>query len=796
MPKLNKTIKNNNTKISKIFLKPISLSIIKDINKYSQNSEFFEFLGRKPHQTLAETKNYIKLLLDRAKNGYEFGEAYYWGIHLKSNNKCIGTFGLIGIDWKNKTAQIAKGISFNYWGTGIIYELYYLIYQFSFKHLKLKKLYSITSEKNMRNIISLQKSCFTIGKKINKYKTSTGIILKNIVRLEIDNKDVEYKCKIVESIFLRKYSSSLTNIDLKKLKSITNNHSKFPNNELKNVISVLDTESVNQIDFVEKLEKKFCEIFKVKYAIACNSGTSGLHASLASLDLKKDDEVIVPALTVVMDSYAAIHQNAIPVFADVDEDTFLINENSLKKLITKKTKAIIVVSLQGAPVNINPILKIAKKNKITVIEDNAQDFGGKYQNKISGTNGDIGVWSFENKKHLSGATEGGIITTNNKMLAEKIRKFAGIGYKNMTAVGGRTSLNISTVQDPDYERFDTIGLNYRMPQIVAAVCFGQLENYKAIVNRRIKVAKLFRKSINKCDWLIEQKTNKKTIHTHYTFAVKYLGNEKFNISWKKFYNFYKSLGGDGFYGACVCPHKEPSLKKYFRTNNYKMKINTPVAERIQKQIMQFKTNYRNIEVAEEKTLILKKVITIINNNFQLKKILFKNHILKNLKLIDLNYKYLNDFYEYSSDKKFYKHLEYDVFNSKSVAKDYLSKLIDRSNEINSKWWFIFDKNEKKVIGTFGIINIDFSDNSCEIAYGVSSKYSGRGIATQVTSYIVNVIFEKLKFNRIYAITHEKNIASIKMLKKCNFVKEKIIKSSFVKNNKISDNLLFSIVQNK
>ena len=143
--------------------------------------------------------------------------------------------------------------------------------------------------------------------------------------------------------------------------------------------------------------------------------------------------------------------------------------------------------------------------------------------------------------------------------------------------------------------------------------------YKAIVDRRRKVAKLFRKPINKCDWLIEQKTNKKTIHTHYTFAVKYLGNEKFNISWKKFYNFYKSLGGDGFYGACVCPHKEPSLKKYFRTNNYKMKINTPVAERIQKQIMQFKTNYRNIKVAEEKTLILKKVIAIINNNFQLKK---------------------------------------------------------------------------------------------------------------------------------------------------------------------------------
>ena len=97
---------------------------------------------------------------------------------------------------------------------------------------------------------------------------------------------------------------------------------------------------------------------------------------------------------------------------------------------------------------------------------------GKYKNKLSGFSGDIGVWSFENKKHLSGASEGGIISTNNKKLAERIRKFAGIGYKNMSADGGRTSLSIEEVQDPNYKRFDTIGLNYRMPQIVAAVAFS------------------------------------------------------------------------------------------------------------------------------------------------------------------------------------------------------------------------------------------------------------------------------------------------------------------------------------
>ena len=106
-----------------------------------------------------------------------------------------------------------------------------------------------------------------------------------------------------------------------KIIQIKKKISKFPNNELKYILNVIDSENNLEI-YTEKLEKKFCKIFKTKFAIACNSGTSGLHASLAALNLKKSDEVIVPALTVVMDSYAAIHLNAKPIFADVDENNF------------------------------------------------------------------------------------------------------------------------------------------------------------------------------------------------------------------------------------------------------------------------------------------------------------------------------------------------------------------------------------------------------------------------------------------------------------------------------------------
>ena len=390
----------------------------------------------------------------------------------------------------------------------------------------------------------------------------------------------------------------------KKINQIKSKFGKFNSTEIENVMNVLD--SSTNIDYVKKLEKLFCRVFKVKYSIACNSGTSGLHSALASLDLKKNDEVIVPGLTVVMDAYAAIHAGAKPVFADVDEETYLITAENIKKKITKKTKAIIVVSLQGLSVDIDPIMKLAKKNKLYVIEDNAQDMLGKYKGKMAGTNGDIGIWSFENKKHLSGATEGGIISTNNKKLATKIRKFAGIGYKNMTATGGRTSLSISKVQDPNYERFDTIGLNYRMSQIVAAVCYAQLKNAKKIVRRRKRVAEYFRNAIKNSKSLIEQLKPKGRDHTHYTFSARYF--EKKNFKWKDLYNSYKSKTGHGFYGACVCPHLEPSIRSQLKTS----KGTLPVSEKIQKQIIQFKTNYRDLREAKKNANVLKKILEKID----------------------------------------------------------------------------------------------------------------------------------------------------------------------------------------
>ena len=391
-------------------------------------------------------------------------------------------------------------------------------------------------------------------------------------------------------------------------------HGKYTDKELGYVIKVLNKgkPTGNFESWTQALEATFSKKLGIKYAIACNSGTSGLHAAIIAAGVKPGDEVISPGLTVIMDSYAIIHAGATPVFADVNENTQNIDPEDFRNKITAKTKAVIVVSLQGLPVDMDPILEIAREHNIIVIEDSAQTLLGRYKGRYAGTIGDIGVFSFENKKHITSGSEGGMIVTNDENIAVKARKFAGIGYKHLTATTGRTSLAMSTVQDPNYERFDTIGLNYRMNEVSAAVGLGQLERVEEIVNKRQEVATLFRAAIQNCTWLIEQEVPSGSVHSHYTFSAQYYQELNNNTPWKEIYNKYISMGGDGFYAACKVPYLEPVFKNLMVNGISYKKGLCPKAELIQPRIMQFKTNYRNLRVAEIKAEILAGVISSYN----------------------------------------------------------------------------------------------------------------------------------------------------------------------------------------
>lgn len=392
---------------------------------------------------------------------------------------------------------------------------------------------------------------------------------------------------------------------------------KYLGNEMKYLKKVLQTEnwSATSGSWNQALEREFARKFGAKYAIAVNSGTSTLHAALEAAGVRPGDEVISPALTVIMNTTATIHANAVPVYADIDPRTFTIDPKDIAKKITARTKAIISVAIYGLPCDMDQIMKIARDNDLVVIEDNAQCFLSKYKGRTTGTIGHMASYSFENTKHIS-CGEGGMIITDNEKYAEMVRKISGHGFKNLRAEEGRIRLNQDVFQSPNYKRHDEIGWNYRLPEFNAAIALAQLERIDELIELRIKSADLFIEVMSECDYLIPQKVPQGYMNSYYTLGVIYEGKDAVGVSWENFRKAYIEAGGDGIYGAWSVPYLEPVIaeRKFVKRcpwvydNVRYWNGLCPVAEAIQPKIMQFKTNYRDLALAKRKAKALAGVI--------------------------------------------------------------------------------------------------------------------------------------------------------------------------------------------
>ena len=410
-------------------------------------------------------------------------------------------------------------------------------------------------------------------------------------------------------------------IDL--IDSIQDPHGKYCGNELYYLAQVLDWDNYSEKEpFTLRFEREFAKKVGVEFAIGHNSGTSTLHSSLSAASIGSGDEVIMPAQSVLMNPLSALHNNAIPVFADLNEETFNIDPKDVEKKITARTKAIQVVHMHGLPADMDEIMKIAKKNNLIVIEDSAQCMLGYYKGNIAGTIGHMGSWSFETKKTLS-TGEGGMVTTDIEEFGTRIRKNAGLGYKILTARAPLKKILPEEFQDPEYKRHDTLGWNYRLNEITSALGLAQLERIEQLVEKRQKCAEYFLEAVSGCDWIIPQKVPDGYVNSYYTFSVRYLGAELIGKSWKDFYYEYKKNGGDGFYGGVAVSYQEPTMseKEFIKSGYFDSTYKDlftyydgmcPIAEKVQSQMMSFKTNYRDIEEAKLQASILKNVIHSIS----------------------------------------------------------------------------------------------------------------------------------------------------------------------------------------
>ena len=268
---------------------------------------------------------------------------------------------------------------------------------------------------------------------------------------------------------------------------------------------------------VRKLEDKLKIFTGSKYCISTSSGTDGLLLALKSLNLKSDDEVIIPDFAYVSPAEVAALLKLKIKFVDVDYDTFLMDPINLKKNITKKTRVIVVVSLFGQCPNFTEIKKIIGKKKITLIEDAAQSFGAKYKNQRSCNIADISVTSFFPTKTLGSFGDGGAVFTNNKKIYKKIFYLRNHGQSKKKYI------------------HEYVGLNARLDTIQAAILLVKLNKIKKLLNLRNLKAK---------NYLLKLKNNKKIIlpkisKNNYSSFAQFTIKTKFRKKLIKIFKFYK-----------------------------------------------------------------------------------------------------------------------------------------------------------------------------------------------------------------------------------------------------------------
>lgn len=273
-------------------------------------------------------------------------------------------------------------------------------------------------------------------------------------------------------------------------------------NERKYVLDCLKTNWISSIGkYINLFEKRFSEYIGTKHAITCSSGTTALHLALLALGIKKEDEVICPVFTYIATANSILYVGAKPIFIDCEQSIWNIDSTKIEERITKKTKAIIITHLYGHPCDIDPILKIAKKYNLYIIEDSAEAIGSKYKEKMCGSFGDIATFSFYGNKIIT-CGEGGMIVTNDNELAKKVVLLKSQGMDSNKRYW-----------------FSILGYNYRMTNIQAAIGLAQLENIEKFILKRREIAKIYNYCLKDIEGITFPIEKDYAFHSYWMYSV-------------------------------------------------------------------------------------------------------------------------------------------------------------------------------------------------------------------------------------------------------------------------------------
>jgi perosamine synthetase len=282
---------------------------------------------------------------------------------------------------------------------------------------------------------------------------------------------------------------------------------------------------------VKNLEKKFSNYFSVPYSVSSNSATSSLHSAVLALGVSPGDQVIVPPYTMSASATCVLFAGGTPVFCDIDDQIFCIDPKSVESLINKSTKGIVAVNLFGHPAKLKELRKIADKYKIFLLEDNSQAPGAKIGNKFAGTIGDVGVFSFNRHKTMQSG-EGGMAICKDKKVALKLQLIRNHGEVIVSDMGLKNKSDL----------YNTVGLNFRMTEMEAAVASCQLSKLDVLNAKRIKLANYLTNELNNIDGIEPPKVFNNYTHVYYFYPIKF--NEKvLGLSRDK---FAEAMSAEGF----------------------------------------------------------------------------------------------------------------------------------------------------------------------------------------------------------------------------------------------------------
>lgn len=351
--------------------------------------------------------------------------------------------------------------------------------------------------------------------------------------------------------------------------------------DIQAVVDVMRSDYLTCGPKIRELEEKLCRITGAKYAVVCSNGTAALHIAALAAGIKKGDEVITTPITFAASANCALYCGATPVFADINEETYNIDPECVKALTTERTRAVVAVDYTGQSVELDKLLQHCRDNNLVLIEDGAHVIGTRYNGRYNGSIADMTTLSFHPVKTVT-CGEGGAVLTNSEEYYKKLLLYRSHGIT-------RDLEQMEHEADgPWYYEQITLGMNYRLTDMQAALLISQLDKLPMFSARRKEIVKAYNEAFSKLPQIIVQKEIHESDTTRHLYILR-LNTKRLSIGRKE---FFEALGAEN---VCCNVHYIPTYYfPYYEKLGYKRGL-CPKAEKLYDEIISLPLYYAMLD---------------------------------------------------------------------------------------------------------------------------------------------------------------------------------------------------------